>query len=141
VFCSAARPASAPLGFHPPAATRRAVLAALLPAACAVQMLTPAQLHLLRQQIDTLKRINVQLRALKYKARTGQELPSWRAPAVTAPAASRGGGGRSGGRGGRGRGGRGSSSLGHSGGTGPLLVVGGGRGRGRGRGSKRGRWG
>ena len=49
------------------------------------QVLTPSQLHILRQQIEALRRINVQLRALKYRARTGREDPG-------AAAGGRGGG-------------------------------------------------
>ncbi|KAL4452519.1 hypothetical protein ABPG75_008181 [Micractinium tetrahymenae] len=88
-------------------------------------ILTPAQLHLLRQQIDTLRRLNVQLRALKYRARTGQEPPFRSELAALALSGGKHGGG-GGGRGrGRGRG-RGADAEG--------LVISGGRGRGRGRG-------
>lgn len=96
-----------------------------------LQILTPAQLQLLRQQIDTLRRLNVQLRALKYRARTGHEPPFRSELAALALGSSK----RSGGGRGHGRG-RGSGSEIDG------LVIGGGRGRGRGRGrgGKRGRF-
>lgn len=85
----------------------------------AAQVLTPSQLHVLRQQIEALRRINVQLRALKYRARTGAEPAPPRVPS---------GGGR-----GRGRGRKGDGGM--------IVLSSGGRGRGRGRGrGKRGRW-
>lgn len=90
------------------------------------QVLTPGQLHLLRQQIDALRRINVHLRALKYRARTGQELSAQQAARAT-------GGGRS--RGGRGR----PTTMQVDSGNAKHIVIAGRWGRGRSRGTKRGR--
>ena len=99
--------------FHPPASQASAWVC--------LQGFTTAQLHVLKQQIESLRRINLRLRAWKHKQRTGQDAPAASGqqplpeptrvrftggPALV-PRPPRGQGGR--GRGsGRGSGGRGS---------------------------------
>lgn len=41
-----------------------------------VQAFTTTQLHLLKQQIESLRRINCVLRAVRHKQRTGEDLPA-----------------------------------------------------------------